>query len=489
MYALLVFDTEDTYYPPAAGIDDIPGWLAGIMTAEGLTGTFFVMGEKAEQLLERNRHDVLESMKPHAIASHQQGNRLPLLPQVVEGRGWHDGMQAVRAYEDWVTARHVRAFGREPVGFSRHNCYFAPQHVAVAGERNLPYMYMISQIPGSSQPLWYANTLTFPSAGPSTYEGFDRIFSRDEVFTERLDGLRRFVDARLEAGDEWICVFGCHPVQVMAREWLEHYTLTTGRARTPRELGWLYRTKPAAEAERARANFRRLCAFLSEHPDIEVVGIDAAADLFDTQPDTIGRDHLVHYAQELTHSGQIALHPVFSPAELVCAMAESLVCADRHGDLPEGLPRQTVLGPVNRPIIAPEMAEITGAQLVTACRGLMDHVVTEGDLPANLALESCRLGLGQLALLVARAYLARSRYDRYERLSVGAAPRYPRLARDLDAWVRECIGDHWAMPLDFSCEALAEHARLQTWTVKPAWLSPPQGTVAGGPFAARRRWS
>jgi hypothetical protein len=91
----------------------------------------------------------------------------------------------------------------------------------VAGERGLSYMYMITQIPGSRQPLWYAGALTFPSEEPSTYAGFDRIFSRDEVFEARFAGLRRFVDERLAAGDEWVTVFGCHPVQVMARDWLE----------------------------------------------------------------------------------------------------------------------------------------------------------------------------------------------------------------------------------------------------------------------------
>lgn len=489
MYALLVFDTEDIYFPPDAGIDDIPGWLAETMSEVGIAGTFFVMGEKAAELLQRGRQDVLDKMKAHAIASHQQGNRYPLLPQVVEHKGWYDGMQAVRDYEDWVTQQHVRAFGREPIAFSRHNCYFAPQHVAVAGERNLPYMYMISQIAGSAQPLWYANALTFPSAGPSTYEGFDRIYSRDDVFAERLKGLERFIDERLAAEDEWICVFGCHPVQVMARDWLEHFTLGTGRAHTPEELNWRYRTKPADELRRAQANFRRLCSFLKGHPDIQVVGIDEAARLFGSQPERIGRDHMVAYARDLMNTGEITLHATFSPAELVCAMAQSLIQAERQGDLPEETPRESVLGPVSRPVKAPEMNEVTHDQLVTACRRLVEHVTTEGALPANVSLDTGRLGIGQLALLAARAYLAQARYDRYQRLAVNTAPRYPGLAWQMDTCVRESIGDHWAMPLGFSCENLAEHTRLQTWTIKPAWLTPPQGDVAGGPYSGRVRIS
>jgi hypothetical protein len=394
-------------------------------------------------------------------------------------------VEAVRKYEDWVSERHRRAFGREPVGFSRHNNYFAPQHVSVAAERGLPYMYHVTQIPGSRQPLWYAGALTFPSEGPNNFAGFDRIFSRDELFEEKMRALERFVAERLDAGDEWVTVFGCHPVQVMAREWLEHHTLGSGRSRTPREVGWHYRTKPPEEEARAQANFRRLCTYLKERAGLEVVGIDEAGRLFSTQPRGIGRDALVVFAGELVRSRQIPFHPAFSPAELLCGMADSLVQAGPTGDLPEEVARRNVLGPVTRSAVAPDLATVTCGELTSACRRILAEVESEGHLPANVVSGGGHLGLGHLALLAARCYLALARYDRYEVLSVEPAPRYPEVAYALDAWVRKNIGDHWAMPLDFSCDALAEHARLQTWTMKPAWLRPPQGPVASGVFAGR----
>ena len=71
MYVIVAYDTEDVYYPPEYGIDDIPGWLAEIMSEVGITGTFFVMGEKARELVDRGRVDVLRKMAQHDIASHQ----------------------------------------------------------------------------------------------------------------------------------------------------------------------------------------------------------------------------------------------------------------------------------------------------------------------------------------------------------------------------------------------------------------------------------
>ena len=447
------------------------------------------MGEKAEKLVERGRRDVLDAMAPHDIGSHQQGNRFPLLPQVVEGKSWQEGIEAIRGYEDWVTEQLQRAFGKEPVSFSRHNCYFAPQHVAVAGQRGLPYMYMVGQIPGSQQPLWYAGALTFPTDGDSVFAGFDRIYSRDEIFERQFAQLGEAVEQRLSHGADWMGVFGCHPVQVMAHGWIEHHVLATGKATPPQELGWQYAVKPEVEEERAKVNFRRLCTYLKEHPDLEVIGIEEAARLFSTQPSSVTRDALVAHAADMVQSRRIAFHDTFSPAELLCGFADSITRSEGGADLPDEVPRRDVLGPIERPVVAQELTEITRDQLVAVCRELLRQVEADGHLPANLTTGGERLGLGQFALLAATTYLALARHDHYERLAVPQAPRYPEIAFELDAWVRHNIGEHWAMPLDFSCEAMAEHTRLQTWTMKPAWLHPPQGPLAGGPYTARREVS
>jgi hypothetical protein len=249
MYVMLVFDTEDVYYAPEYRIDDIPGWLSEIMTETGITGTFFVMGEKARSMLDRGRADVLEKMAEHDIGSHQQGNRHPLVPEVLQGKGWQEGVEAMRRYEDWVREAHVDAFGREPK---------------------------------------------------------------------------------------------------------------------------------------------------------------------------------------------------------------------------------------SRPAIATEVDLVTNDQLLLLCRQVVDCVESDGCLPANVQVSGSRVGISQFVLLAARSYLALARYEKLERLRVVSILRYPQTAFELDAWVRRNIGEHWAMPLDFTCEYLAEHARLQTWSMKPAWMHPPQGSVADG---------
>jgi len=480
MYATLKFDTEDVYYPPEAGIDDVPGWLAETMSARGVTGTFCIFGEKVQALADRGRTDVLEALKPHALLSHTQGNVRPLIPERVQDAGWADGVERMRAYEDEVAETFRRAFGRDPGGLSRHNNYFAAQHVAVAGERGGPYMTAPVGVPDCEQPVWYAGTLILPAEGTPGFGGFDRLYCCDDAFERRLRALEAFLDDCLARGVEYVSLFGCHPVQVLARGWLEHYTLAAGAQKTPQEVGWRYAVRSAAEGRRARANFARLVDYLADRPDVEMVGAPAAAELFASQPAEILRDELTEYAEAADEAGEPVLHRTFSPAEMLAGLVASLTADSAGGDVPYEVPRSDVLGPTERPITGCEADVLSAADVTAACREAMEHVERTGHVPANVTAAGRRVGAGQLLVVAARAYLGRVRGRPAESLRVPQAGRYPAAALEVDAWVRRHIGEHWAMDTDFSCERLAEHARLQTWSLKPAWLRPPRARPREG---------
>jgi len=52
---VICFDVEDYTSPESVGMDDIPKWEAEIMTDEGVTGSFFVIGEKARMMEKRRQ--------------------------------------------------------------------------------------------------------------------------------------------------------------------------------------------------------------------------------------------------------------------------------------------------------------------------------------------------------------------------------------------------------------------------------------------------
>ena len=61
-YVVICFDVEDYVTPESEGIDELPKWMAETMTEVGVTGTFFVIGEKARSLEKRGRTDVIRAM-------------------------------------------------------------------------------------------------------------------------------------------------------------------------------------------------------------------------------------------------------------------------------------------------------------------------------------------------------------------------------------------------------------------------------------------
>ena len=82
---MFFFDTEDfTSNRSADAIVD----LAGIMTDEGVTGHFAIVGLLAKQLENWGRTDVVAALKPHIIGTHTYGHSLH--PDICEQTDYED---------------------------------------------------------------------------------------------------------------------------------------------------------------------------------------------------------------------------------------------------------------------------------------------------------------------------------------------------------------------------------------------------------------
>ena len=93
---VICFDVEDYTSPESVGMDDLPKWMAEIMTEEGVTGTFFVIGEKARMMEKRGRKDVIEAMARHDIGSHTNyGSIHPTVTEILENATWDEGKETM----------------------------------------------------------------------------------------------------------------------------------------------------------------------------------------------------------------------------------------------------------------------------------------------------------------------------------------------------------------------------------------------------------
>jgi peptidoglycan/xylan/chitin deacetylase (PgdA/CDA1 family) len=126
-FLVVTFDTEDYISPEAERIDDIPKWLAEIMTEEGVTGTFFVIGEKARSLEKRGRRDVIAAMARHDIGSHTNfGSVHPTVTERLEETGWDDGVRLMFERESTGIRELERIFGVPVKTLARHGGSYGP---------------------------------------------------------------------------------------------------------------------------------------------------------------------------------------------------------------------------------------------------------------------------------------------------------------------------------------------------------------------------
>ena len=137
-----VFDVEDYITPPEGGMDDLLKMLADVMTAEKVSGTFFLIGEKLRSLRDRNRTDVMAAIAMHDVGSHiNMGSIHPTLTERMEKADWTDGAARMAAEELGAIDELSAILGAPLRSLARHGGSFSPQLLAMLGTRSLPYVY------------------------------------------------------------------------------------------------------------------------------------------------------------------------------------------------------------------------------------------------------------------------------------------------------------------------------------------------------------
>src|SRR3954469_445692 len=111
VYVVLWFDTED-YLEPRA--DDAALRIANDLSAEGVRGTFKVVGEKARVLEKRGRRDVIEALSQHAIGYHSNWHSVHPTPSEYMVRlGLLEGADEFERREGPGVADVKRVFGKQ----------------------------------------------------------------------------------------------------------------------------------------------------------------------------------------------------------------------------------------------------------------------------------------------------------------------------------------------------------------------------------------
>ena len=460
-YVSVVFDVEDYISPVSDSVDEIPLWLAETMNEVGVTGTFFVIGEKARSLEARGRQDVIDAMAGHDIGSHTNfGSIHPTVTEILEYAQWDAGVIAMLENESAGFEELERIFKVPVTTFARHGGSYGPQLIYALGQMGKGYVYSPFHLP-KKHAVWYCNTLNFHG----DYGNFDDSYFKDELFNPLLDSLKKNFTEDIE-GLDVISFFACHPTKVRAEQFWD-FNFYEG-ANPDKDSLQAPVLRPAESMVTARKNFKRLMEFLKEQENIEITTYSDLMERFSYQPDLIKKGDLRRVAEEITSTGQIVYDDLYSPAEVFAGLAQSLHAFGESGKVPGKLQSEAPLGPMVMPPATPGISSVTMDQVFSLAALATDTLRNRGHLPSQLKVGDKIIGTGSLLHLFSVTYLDVSNGKQREDYEVIPFDSYPR--ENEEAIISEVENyKNWIVHRpDLDMSHLVALTRMQLWTLKPA---------------------
>jgi peptidoglycan/xylan/chitin deacetylase (PgdA/CDA1 family) len=460
-FLVVTFDVEDYISPESEHIDDIPRWLAEIMSEEGVTGTFFVIGEKVRSLEKRGRRDVIAAMAKHDIGSHTNfGSIHPTVTEELEKAGWQDGVKKMLEQESAGIRELKRIFGVPVTILARHGGSYGPQLVNALGQMKVAYQGSPARMPGRDV-VWFCNALNFSAQ----YAGFDDAYYRDDLFEPVFEKLKADLP-RLARTTEVIALFAGHPTKIRAEEFWD-LNFYYGKNTPPGD--WIMpRLRPAETMATAQKNFRRMMKYIKGRDDIEITTYRALTPRFAGQKETLTGDELRDIAGKTLKTKTLAPTEDFSPAEALAGLARSLAEYERSGVLPQNLVTDHPLGPMEMPKAQPEISRVKLEDVYGLAREADEYIRRNASLPAWLTVGKARIGTGSLFALFSAVYLDAGSAKLRPEYDGPAFEPYPR-ANEVEI-IKEIEG-YKAWPVhrrDLDMSRIVEFTKLQLWTLKEA---------------------
>ena len=458
---VICFDVEDYTSPETAGMDDIPKWLAEIMTEEGVTGSFFVIGEKARMMETRGRRDAIEAMARHDIGSHTNfGSIHPTVTEILENASWDQGKETMLQNERAGFDELQRIFGQRPATLARHGGSYGPQLAGALSQMNAGYVYSPVGLPGHNA-VWFCNTLNFHGEGD--YGFFDDAYYRDDLFDPMLEALDSLISTSVRDIDV-LAFFANHPSKVRS---IQFWDFNYYKGANPGPDEWKTpELRPLETMQTAQKNFRRLVRYLNSRDDIELTTFRELMERFSFQETEISGEVLGAMAVRILEENRIPMDVPYSAAEIFSALASSLEEYRREHKLPAQVPIQRPFGPLEMPEHIPEFDRIPADGILELAGLAMAYITETNHLPSHLTYDGKRIGTGSLLALLSEMYV--KIHDAPDFLITRAFEGYPSANDDFILPNVAACKDWPVHREDLDMSQLIEMTKLQLWTLKPA---------------------
>ena len=444
VYVVLWFDTED-FVEPAS--DDAALRIANDLTAEGIHGTFKVVGEKARVLESRGRRDVIEALSKHAIGYHSNWHSVhPTPSEYLAPLGFLEGAQEFERRESPGVADVKRIFGTQPLCYGQPGNSWGPQSNPALRKLGVPiYLDEGEQVGLNNAPFWFGGLLHVFQMGPNQLRAGLDAGPEDKAAYAAFDAAAE----RLAAQGGGLISIYYHPTEFVTTEFWDAVNFKYGA--NPGRESWVKpHRRTAAESERCYGVLRRFVQHMKSQSDVHFITVKDLLGNYENQiPRSVDAKAIGRLLREKIVFAEVQ-GQMLSAADMVVALL--------------GLEPQVVDGPTAAGATSYSKTAIPAAAFERAKLNTANFVQQTHRLPNVVMIGAETLSLADFAATLAGSVVdpagdvavvhGHIEFERY----FATDPQKP------FSWIIH--------PKGFSGAHLLELGRLQGWTLKPAKLLP-----------------
>jgi peptidoglycan/xylan/chitin deacetylase (PgdA/CDA1 family) len=465
----LWFDAEDYILPQD---DEATKRLAELLTRLGVRATFKMVGEKARELEQRGRADVVQALRAHEIGYHSDTHsRPPTIAVYLQHAGWEEGVAEFLRREAQGARDVERILGRKPTAYGQPGNSWAPQAYPALRRMGIRlYLDEADHVGLDDQPFFYGGLLNVFRMRST--------LARMELKggTSLAEGKARFgaaADLVRSRGGGTVSVY-YHPCEWVQTAFWDAVNFSDG-ADPPRSEWKQPGVRPPAETEAAFADFEQFIAFIKAQPGVRFV---TASDLVRLYPDEAAtraftRDDLLAVARAVQAPQTFMVRGGYalSVADMFSLLTDAASEFAARRALPPSVGLRALDGPADSyvPAIggAPGPA-FSWEAFARATREVAAFTTSTGRVPAEIWVGAHSLSPSD--------YLSTLGAAVETLVTAGQPPAQvnPRAGAFVaDRYVATDSPELWRWPIfprGFHAPRIMEHARLQAWTLKPALL-------------------
>lgn len=460
------FDVEDFITPES---DDPPKWIAEFFAGRQYKTTFKIVAEKIRALKERDRQDVINAIAEHDVGFHMNNHSIhPTIYEYLKNKTWQEGAREFERREAAGYKLVRETFQRVPSCFGHPGPAWAAEcYPALAKWGIKTYLDETPILRLNDKPYWYCNILNIQGIG-SNFIYLDRRFDESKGLRQVKKDYRKIYNRLRKTGPAVASIL-LHPHTLVTQKFWDSINFAQGRNR-PRNQYEKPPPQPPAMISRLRKQFEEFVDYTASLPGSRLIDATDAAEIFLDEAKTriFGLNDLLQLASKITRRVSFVKIDGFflAASEALGLIASALAEYAETSRLPDDLRIIEILGPSKR-VKTRGPRNLPTSKFLQGCVSVRNQIRDKRKVPDVIRIDSTFVSPADY--LMASARLLRILLNKR---NLPASVTIKKAILDSEKYLSP--GDFYkafrwdVLPTSFKAPDLIKHAKLQTWTLKPA---------------------